>query len=189
MLRFVTAALVFLGLSLPAHAHIGLHHVFSFVTGLEHPVSGLDHLAAMIAVGVWAAIAGGRRLWLWPLAFVSAMLAGGALGFAGFSIPFVEPAIAASVVILGLLVALMVKAPASAGAVLIAAFGIVHGYAHGSEAPAAGWPGYAAGFMVATAALHAVGIGLGLGAARMARIVPRVLGLATAAAGVFVLVQ
>jgi urease accessory protein len=186
MYRLLIAILALSALVARADAHPG--HAFSFLAGLEHPVSGLDHLAAMVAVGLWAALAGGRRLWVWPVAFVSAMLAGGALGASGIELPFVEPAIAASVVILGLLIALLVKAPTAAGAALIAAFGIAHGYAHGMEAPATGWLGYAAGFALATALLHVAGIGLGLTAARIAA-APRALGLATAAAGLLVLMK
>src|SRR5215475_3875236 len=109
-----------------AAAHPRLTHFLSFTAGLSHPLSGLDHLLAMMAVGLWAALSGGRRVWIWPLAFVASMLMGGALAHEGLILPYVEPAIAASVVILGLAIALFLNLPAPAGATLIALFGAVH---------------------------------------------------------------
>lgn len=187
MLGFVLMALSLVAAIGPAEAHPG--HTYSFLAGLHHPVHGLDHLAAMVAVGLWTTVAGSRCLWFWPTAFVCAMLAGGALALGGLELPYAEPAIAASVVILGLLVGLLVKAPPLAGAVMIAAFGIAHGYAHGLEAPDGAWPPYAAGFALATAALHVTGIALGAAVLRIATSVPRALGLATAAAGLLALVK
>ncbi len=174
----------------PASAHVSISHVFSFATGFRHPLSGLDHIAAMVAVGVWAAIAGGRRLYAWPLAFVAAMLAGGALAHEGIAIPYTEPAIAASAVILGLAVALYLKLPVFAGALFVACFGIAHGYAHGLEAPSSDWGGYAAGFVLATALLHAVGIGIGVAIPRFAGTgAVRSIGVLTAAAGLAIFYQ
>jgi urease accessory protein len=172
----------------PAQAHVGQHLGFSVAGGFAHPFAGLDHLAAMIAVGLWGAMAGGKRTWVWPLAFISAMLAGGFLGHAGIALPAVEPSIAASVVVLGLLVAMGVSAPLPVGAALIAVFAIFHGHAHGAEAPAYGWVGYAVGFALATALLHTVGIGIGVGLQRSLGALPvRGLGVATAALGAFIL--
>ena len=174
----------------PAFAHVGQHLGFSAASGFGHPLMGLDHLAAMIAVGLWAAMAGGKRIWIWPAAFVVAMLVGGFIGHAGIELPQVEPIIALSVVVLGILVATGVSAPIPVGAVLIAAFAIFHGHAHGAEAPAEGWAGYALGFAVATALLHLAGIGGGLGLQRMAGTLPvRALGAATAVFGIFNLTQ
>jgi urease accessory protein len=174
----------------PAYAHVGQHLGFSAASGFAHPLMGIDHLAAMIAVGLWAAIAGGKRIWIWPAAFVVAMLVGGLIGHAGIELPQVEPVIALSVVVLGLLVATGVSAPIPVGAALIAVFAIFHGHAHGAEAPAEGWAGYALGFAAATALLHLVGIGVGLGLQRVVGTLPvRALGAATAALGVFILTQ
>ncbi len=145
----------------PALAHVGVDAHGSFVTGFVHPIGGLDHLAAMIAVGLWAAIVGGQRVWIWPVAFVGAMVVGGLLGRAAIDLPLVEPMIAGSVMLLGLGIGALLKAPVAVGAVVIAAFGIFHGYAHGAEAPAGDWFGYAAGFVIATAVLHAFGVGAG----------------------------
>src|SRR5882724_2571098 len=151
------AALLTLGAS-PAFAHPG-HEVSSFAAGIAHPLSGIDHIAVMVAVGLWAALKGGRALWLWPAAFVGVMLVGGALGMAHVALPFVEPGILASVVVLGLMVALAVDIPVAAGAAIIGAFALLHGHAHGSEvAETISGAEYMAGFAVATATLHLVGI-------------------------------
>jgi urease accessory protein len=191
-LRPTTAALAILfGLAAtPALAHVGTGDHVSFMHGFAHPLGGLDHLAAMIAVGLWAGIAGGRRVWAWPLAFVVMMVVGGLLGRAGVALPMVEPAIALSVVVLGLLVALMVQVPVALGAALVAAFAIFHGHAHGAEAPETGWLGYAAGFIIATALLHTVGNGIARLMERGASLIPvRAIGAATAVLGVVLLVK
>jgi len=144
----------------PALAHVGHGSTESFAAGIAHPLSGLDHMAVMIAVGLWAALKGGRALWIWPCAFVGVMLIGGALGMAHVPVPFVEPGILASVVALGLLVALAIDLPVWLGAVIIGAFALLHGHAHGSEvAENIGGIEYMAGFALATATLHLVGIG------------------------------
>jgi urease accessory protein len=174
----------------PAHAHVGQSLGFSFASGAAHPFAGFDHLAAMVAVGLWAALAGGRRMWVWPFAFVAAMLAGGLLGRGGFGLPAVEPAIALSIVMLGLLVACGIRAPMTAGAALLALFAVFHGHAHGAEAPAQGWEGYAAGFAATTALLHLIGIGLGCALQRGIGLLPvRAIGAATAVLGVFILLR
>ena len=149
-------------LATPAFAHADISAGSSFMSGLTHPLGGADHLLAMVTVGLWAALVGGRALWLWPTAFVAAMLAGGALGMAGLHVPLVEPGILASTVVLGALVAFAVSAPLAVGAALIAVFGLVHGHAHGAEIPALGLPmTYALGFALATSVLHLAGLGLG----------------------------
>jgi urease accessory protein len=144
----------------PAFAHVGIGETSGFSAGFEHPLSGLDHMTVMIAVGLWASLKGGRALWAWPAAFVGVMLVGGALGMAHVPIPFVEPGILASVVALGLLVALAVDLPVSAGVAVIAVFALLHGHAHGTEvSETASGIAYMAGFAIATALLHATGIG------------------------------
>jgi urease accessory protein len=152
-------ALMVLGAG-PAFAHPGHGLTDSFAAGVAHPLSGLDHISVMIAVGLWAALKGGRALWIWPAAFVGVMLAGGALGMAHVALPFVESGILASVVALGLLVALAGDLPVSVGAAIIGVFALFHGHAHGSEvAETVSGAEYMAGFAVATATLHLVGIG------------------------------
>ena len=160
MKRLLSAtALLVLGVG-PALAHPGHVEASSFLAGVAHPLSGLDHIAVMIAVGLWAALKGGRALWVWPAAFVGLMLVGGALGMAHVALPFVEPGILASVVALGLLVALAVDLPVITGAAIVGVFALFHGHAHGSEV-AENLSGieYMAGFAMATATLHLIGIG------------------------------
>ncbi|MBN9243704.1 MAG: HupE/UreJ family protein [Mesorhizobium sp.] len=182
-----TAALsaLLLLVALPAQAHVGAGATSSFAAGFAHPLSGLDHMAVMVAVGLWAALKGGRALWAWPAAFVGVMLAGGGLGLLGVPVPFVEPGILASVVALGLLVALAVDVPVWAGALVIGLFALLHGHAHGTEVPetAAGLE-YMAGFALATALLHGVGIAAGLGFGQRFRGLARAAGAACAALGV-----
>ena len=170
----------------PALAHTGLEHAVSFASGFAHPWTGVDHVLAMVAVGLWAGINGGRALWVWPAAFVGVMLAGGALGMAGVLVPFVEPGILASVIALGLLVLAAARLPVAMGAALIAAFAVLHGHAHGAELPAgAAAASYAAGFALATAALHALGLGIAyLCRNDSARLIVRGAGAAVAVAGV-----
>jgi len=132
----------------------------SFVSGFAHPLHGADHLLATMAVGVWGAMAGGRAIRVWPIAFVATMLAGFATAAGGFAVPLVEPAIWSSVVVLGLVVALATRAPLWSGAAIIGLFAFFHGHAHGTEAASASLTGYASGLAIATGALHAAGIGL-----------------------------
>jgi urease accessory protein len=155
----ICAALVETFIS-PAFAHTGSGQTASFVSGIEHPFSGTDHIVAMVAVGLWAVLSGGRAIWIWPAVFPGTMLAGFAAANLGLPIPFVEPAIASSVVVLGLLVALAVQAPMGFGAVIVGLIAFFHGHAHGSEVAGSLIP-YAAGFALATATLHVAGIGLG----------------------------
>jgi urease accessory protein len=160
MKRLVPIIALFMLAASPAIAHVGHGSTASFTAGLGHPLGGLDHIAAMVAVGLWAALKGGRALWAWPAAFVVVMLVGGALGMAHIALPFVEPGILASVVALGLLVALSVDIPVAAGAAIIGAFALLHGHAHGSEvAESINGVEYMAGFSLATASLHLAGIG------------------------------
>ena len=171
----------------PALGHTGQGgHVHGLLDGLAHPVSGWDHLLAMVAVGLWAGVAGGRALWAWPAAFVGGMLLGGAAGMAGIALPGVEHLILGSVLLLGLATAFAVKPPVALGAGLIVLLGLTHGNAHGLEAPAdASGLTYALGFALATAALHAAGVGLALGTRQLrGQWLARGLGLGVALGGV-----
>ena len=151
-----------------AFAHVGAGTTASFAAGFAHPFSGLDHVAVMVAVGLWAAIKGGRAIWLWPMAFVSVMLVGGAVATTGIQLPLVEPTILASVVALGLLVAMAVDLPLPVGAAIIGAFALFHGLDHGREiTETISGAQYMAGFAAATASLHLIGVALAIVFARM----------------------
>lgn len=146
-----------------AFAHTGVGETHGLVHGFMHPVSGVDHILAMLMVGVLAWQMGGRALWLLPATFVAVMALGGALGAAGIAVPFVETGIALSVVVLGVMVAVGLRAPVAAAMGIVGLFAVFHGYAHGTEMPeTAGGLAYAAGFMLATALLHAAGLCVGM---------------------------
>lgn len=163
-----SAPIIAVGVLLPslAYAHHG-DHFGGFMYGLAHPVGGLDHLCAMLAVGLWAAQTGGRSLWALPLAFVSVMALGGASPALGISLPFVEQGIVLSVLLLGVLVAASVRLPLWLAGSMVGLFALWHGQAHSAEIPAwaSGMP-YALGFVLTTASLHAAGIAFGLGMQR-----------------------
>ena len=145
-----------------AGAHPIEFHAGGFVAGASHPLFGLDHVLAMVALGVWAAQCGGHARWALPLAAIGAMGAGGALAMGGIALPHVEAGVAASVLGLGLLVALAMRLPALFGATITAVFALWHGYTHGASLPALVSPaGYAAGFVLASASLTVFGLGAG----------------------------
>ena len=147
-------------------AHPG-HGAGGFLHGIEHPFGGLDHILAMVAVGLWAAQLGGRAFYLVPLSFVSVMILGGLMGVAGIQVPFVEEGILTSILILGLLIAAAVRVPLWASVMIVACFAVFHGFAHGAEMPSSSSGlGYGAGFVLATATLHAIGMGLGVAMGR-----------------------
>lgn len=152
----------------PAFAHLNPAEHGSFMAGVSHPIFGLDHVLVMVAVGLWAASVGGKALWAVPAAFVGAMALGFGGAMAGMPLPFVEPVILASVIFVGVMVALALPVPTAGVAAIVAFFALFHGFAHGSELGAAGAVEFAGGFMVATALLHIVGIAIGLGVARLA---------------------
>ncbi|RWM81582.1 MAG: HupE/UreJ family protein [Mesorhizobium sp.] len=172
-----------------AFAHSGGAHVHGFFAGLEHPLLGMDHLLAMIAVGIIGARAGGRSIVLVPLAFVSAMVAGAFLGMAGTGLPSLETAIALSLVVFGAMVGLARPLPMAAAAALTALFGLFHGNAHGLEIPGnASGIAYAAGFMLGTSMLHAIGVLSVLKLARWPTMV-RTAGVATSLVGMAMAAQ
>ena len=145
-----------------AQAHPG-HDVSGLAAGITHPLMGMDHLLAMVAVGLCGAKLGGAARWLLPLLFVAVMLVGGALAMAGVHLPGVELGIVGSVIVLGALLVVVQRGQTAPVALLVAGFSLFHGYAHGAEMPAAaGALSYALGFAVATAALHAAGLFGGL---------------------------
>ncbi len=145
-------------------------YISSFLEGLAHPLNGADHILAMVAIGLWAVVAGGRALWAWPAAFVAMVLVGFVAAISGLQVPVVQPAIGSSIVVLGLLIAFAVRAPVWLGAAIAGLFAFFHGHAHGTEAVGAGVQliAYATGFSLSTAALHCAGLGAGLILARWA---------------------
>lgn len=154
------AAMIWIGAA--AQAHTGEGVAGGFTSGFFHPLYGWDHVVAMVAVGLWGAVLGRPALWLLPVVFPVVMALGGALGVTGVPIPAVETGIALSGVVLGLLVALAVRAPLWVAAVIVGAFAVFHGHAHGTELPEAADPiAYAVGFVIATGLLHLAGIGIG----------------------------
>jgi urease accessory protein len=174
----------------PAEAHTLGGAAAGAGAGFAHPFGGLDHLLAMIAVGVWAAQLGGRAVWAVPSAFVAMMAAGGALGMTGIALPAVELGIVGSVVLVGLLVALSLRLQWGAAAALVGFFALFHGHAHGTEFVEASSPlAYTAGFALATAFLHALGIaGAWMATQRIGARAVRAAGLAVALVGVGLLV-
>jgi urease accessory protein len=170
-----------------AFAHVGIGDTNGIAHGFLHPVSGVDHILAMVAVGLFAAHLGGRALWLVPLSFVATMAFGGALGMAGVALPYVEIGVGLSVVVLGIIIASRINPPVAIAMALVGFFAVFHGHAHGAEMPeTASALAYAAGFIFATLLLHAVGIGAGLLIGRERRIT-QAAGSAMALAGVAIL--
>ena len=177
-----TSASAHIGTDSGTHAEIGL------LDGLLHPFTGLDHLAAMLAVGFWSALSA-QRLWAAPLAFAAMLLAGALIGQAGIELPEVEPMIAASLLVLGLLVALRTHLPAVLAAALVGVFAVFHGAAHGTElAGSANFMAPLLGMLLSTLALHAAGLALGR-AARNTSLVTRLAGAGVATLGVTLLAQ
>lgn len=164
--RFLPASMATLALAAttsPAFAHLveGAHG--GTLHGVAHPLTGTDHLLAMVAVGLWAALVGGRALWLVPASFVATMAAAAGLVSAGIAVPFIELTILASVIVLGVLIAGNVRLPVGIGMGLVALFALAHGAAHGSEIPlGASGLAFGLGFVASTLALHGAGIAAGL---------------------------
>jgi urease accessory protein len=163
ILSFNASIVLTLLLAQTAQAHVGDHEVGGLVHGLQHPLGGLDHILAMLAVGLWATQIGGAALWALPLAFISAMVLGGVLGMTGITVMFVEQAILLSDLILGLVVLLGTRLPLKIGMGIVGLLAIFHGYAHGAEMPhGASGLEYATGFVFSTAFLHGLGLGSAL---------------------------
>ena len=180
------ALLILLAIAAPAWAHPQQGQAQGLLTGMMHPVSGLDHVLAMIAVGMWGAQLGAPAMWLLPVTFPMVMAVGGFIGLVGIPLPGTEIGIALSAVLLGVMVASEARPPLAVAAALVGFFAIFHGHAHGTELPE-GQSGlaYSIGFVVATGGLHGVGIAIGLVHKwPFGRIVLRAAGAAVALAGV-----
>lgn len=147
----------------PVHAHVQQGQVISFVTGLEHPWSGLDHVLAMVAVGLWGAQLGNPAIWILPITFPLVMSLGAMMGLLGIPLPGIEIGIAVSAIVLGAMILGEVRPNMFVAAIIVGCFAVFHGHAHGTELPA-GENGmlYSMGFVIATGCLHGVGITVGL---------------------------
>lgn len=179
--------LTFVALEVALFAHVGVHSTSGFAAGFSHPIGGLDHILAMVAVGLWAAQMRGKAIFVVPATFVAMMAIAALFGLAGAELPMIEEGILASVFVLGALVAFGVKLPMVVGAVIVGLLAIFHGHAHGAEMPLeASAIGYSIGFVLATALLHAVGIALVISAERYLNAkYARVAGGAVVAGGLF----
>ena len=157
------AALILLLLPTAAFAHVGSGEAGGFLSGFHHPISGPDHVLAMVAVGLWGAQLGSPAIWLLPVAFPMVMAVGGMLGLMGVPLPGIEYGIATSAILLGAAVAFEARPPLGVAAALVGFFAIFHGHAHGTELPA-GEDAllYSLGFVIATGCLHAAGIAIGV---------------------------
>lgn len=193
-MRAIVSLLVALLVLVPtaAFAHPGHGPELGMISGFLHPLTGLDHILCMVAVGVFAFVLGGRALWLVPLSFVGMMVVGFLLGAGGVNLPYVELAIGLSSVVIGAVAAWGRPMPVGAAMALVGAFAIFHGHAHGAEMPAStGGLEFAFGFVAATSLLHLSGIAGALGVARLAgrfgRPLARIAGVAFALGGIGVL--
>jgi urease accessory protein len=189
MAPIAVAVAVLPALSSAAFAHAGFHAA-GFADGLAHPFSGLDHVLAMVAVGLWASQLGRPAYWLLPASFPVVMALGAVAGANGMPLPWVEIGIAASVIVLGAAIALSLKPSLLVSTALIAAFALLHGHSHGAELPqSASALAYGAGFIAATLALHAIGLAFGAWSSRPAALfATRTAGAAIAAVGAVLLV-
>lgn len=199
MMKRLAAAATILGASAaPAFAHLNPAEHGSLMAGVSHPLFGVDHILAMVAVGLWAALlarspdrtTNHRALWLVPSAFVGTMALGFAAALLALPLPFVEPVILASVVVIGLLAAVAFNVPTGLAMAMVGFFAFFHGHAHGGEIGSAGALAFGIGFALSTALLHTAGIGLGLGLSRIfggsaGRLVTRLAGGATALGGLW----
>jgi urease accessory protein len=186
--RLSLAAATLATTTLPAFAHLNPEEHGSFMAGFSHPLFGADHILVMVAVGIWAAqIANAsnkrKALLIIPAAFVGTMSIGFLLALGGIELPFVEPAILASIIALGLLVAMATRVPLSVAAAIVGVFALFHGHAHGGELGSAGALQFAVGFVVATMCLHVAGIALGMAIAKLGPVAVRILGGLTALTG------
>ena len=188
MKRLSIALILSLGAVSPAFAHLNPAEHGSFAAGFSHPLFGADHILAMVGVGLWAFLVGGCAIWAIPAAFVATMMLGFAASLAGIGLPFVEPVIAASVVVLGLLALVALQVPTPVGMAVVGFFALFHGYAHGGELGEAMSVPFMVGFALATVLLHAAGVGIGFAGNALShrgRIAARIAGGVTALGGLW----
>ena len=190
---WLRAASLLIGIALsgPALAHTGPGLAIGLLSGFMHPITGLDHLVAMVAVGLWGAQLGAPGIWLLPVCFPAVMALGGVMGVVGVPLGHVELFVALSALVLGGAVAASLRVPFWAAAIVVSVFAVFHGFAHGQELPSAAMPlAYGIGFVTATGMLHAAGIGIGvLTRWPVGAVSIRVLGAAIAGLGGYFLAQ
>ncbi len=163
LFRTLVTGLLLMTFASAASAHESAGLTGGFISGFFHPILGWDHVAAMVAVGLWGAFLGSPAIWVLPIVFPLVMAFGGALGVMGVPVPAVETGIALSAVVIGAMVAFAIRSPIWVAAVIVGAFAIFHGHAHGTELPSAANPlSYSVGFVFATGLLHIAGIAFGL---------------------------
>ncbi|QQR40139.1 HupE/UreJ family protein [Devosia rhizoryzae] len=187
MLKRAFLALAIAGAAtVPAFAHLDPVEHGSLAAGFSHPLFGLDHILAMVAVGLWAAMQGGRAIWIVPAAFAGTMGLGFVAAIMGMPLPFAEPVILASVIFIGIAIALALPVPTSTVAAAVGFFAFFHGHAHSGELGSAGAWQFAAGFALSTVVLHAVGLAAGFALNRLGgKWLPRAAGAATALGGLW----
>jgi urease accessory protein len=181
----IAAALAAVATPVLAHPGHGVH-THTLLAGTWHPLSGLDHITAMVAVGLWAAFLGGRALWLVPVSFVLAMIVGFGFGTNGMVLPAIEPGIAASVIVLGVLIAMVVRVPLLPAMAIVGLFGLFHGQAHGAEMTGTALM-FGLGFTISTVALHATGLAIGSALGRQRLLAARLVGAVIAGSGLLIL--
>jgi len=170
-----------------ALAHSG-YDISGLATGLMHPFSGFDHLLAMVAVGLWAALGGGRKVWLLPATFMTMLAIGTGISMQWQSLPLVEAGMATSVLALGLLIALLLQLPVAMSITVTGLFGLLHGYAHGLDLPqSAALSAYVLGFLAGTMTLHVSGIVMGIATRKRYASLAKAIGVAIAASGAWIL--
>lgn len=180
-------AILLLTASSAAFAHPG-HDISGLAAGLMHPFTGLDHLLAMVAVGLWASQDGSRRIWLLPATFMSMLVIGSVTALQWQSLPLIESGISVSVLALGLLIALSLQLPTSLGILITVMFGLLHGYAHGLDLPLSATPtAYMLGLLAGTATLHGSGIAAGIATRKRHASLAKAIGVAIAASGAWML--
>lgn len=190
---FLPAAAILTAAASPALAHTGAEAVSGLSAGFSHPIGGLDHVLAMVAVGILAVQSGGKSVWFVPASFVGMMIVGGVLGINGIAMPLVELGIVGSLVLLGLVIAIGRRMPMGLAMVFVGLLAVFHGHAHGTEMPVnASGAEYGIGFVIATMGLIAIGVGMSIGVQKMAEkiapIAARASGGAIAATGGLLLI-
>jgi urease accessory protein len=185
--QFILLSLL-LGIATPVLAHTGVGTTHDFMAGFSHPWQGIDHMLVMVTIGFWASVLGGKARGLLPLSFLLLMAAGAGLGFAGISIPYAELGVASSVLLAGLAIGFNWRPSTAVAMGLVAVFAVFHGYVHAAETLSGTNQGaYALGFLLTTALLHGLGLGIGLFGEQTVKVLRMSLGVVATVVGVLLL--